>query len=875
MKVAEFEAVSRCAKQTTYGGVITSTGRYLILSKLIEDVCDRLAAGVPSVKILAFCKEELTARYAEQSFIFQGQDKQEAEDDVKKVERFYRYLQGNVKNVLGANVPVSLKVSDEVTLETKAHLIVEGNDSKVYAFVCKPGVNSQFSSRGRTYLSNPEHDLAMLTVKGGLEREYPHITCCFYFFTSGEDELGNIAETPNLQSTKGSQVFSVSYRSLYGDSGELNFEALCAMAVESMDSHRDRKCEYCDFRSICQADKLVDSLATNTAREEGEVKAYRIPSFTDPQMEAVETVNGPLLVCAPPGSGKTATIIGRIRYLIEKCGIPPQVLLVVTFTRKAADELRDRCKSFLPENAMPQISTLHAFAFSVLKKHCELLGRKEMRLLTPDVELELVKGLCAVYPAMRGFNANQGSGVHGTYNTVLRHIKEYQKAASAGEESALEYLLSHDHDQVFVEFATVFADTIEAGEYITFDEQIRLCVKLFEEHPEVLKLYQNLCQYIMVDEFQDVNEDQVDMLYMLAAEHKNIMVVGDDDQSIYKFRGASASFMLDFPSVWGGKKIVLTDNFRSTQNIISSTSKLIEHNSERISKEIRSGSGKEGHLPMVVRKDDPDTVGRLINDLVSKEGYRYGDIAILAMKNSTLEKIYSSAAYPCVLSKALLRQDALFVFVYSVLRLWESSCGDDLAFLQFLELFNLSELAERGRGEHSVYRATIAKNGLPDVCAGESVFGEGKLVKPLSLLSDMFAVLDTGVALSEFLSLVRLQLDWDKTDSPAVLLELLEQQNITSFEDCIRMMRGIVEYEDTRRVEVTIGDRVGLYTCHDSKGKEFPIVVLINDVSDDTEEGRRVFYVATTRPKERLYILQGSKCKVNFVEELPHEEVPA
>ena len=873
MRVAEFEAVSRCAKQTTYGGVITSTGRSLILSKLIEDVCDRLAAGVPSVKILASCREKLTASYAEQSFIFQGQATQAAEDDVTKIERFCRFLQGNVKNILCANVPVSLTVSDGVTLETKASLIVKGKDEKVYAFVCRPGKNKLFSQKGRNFLSNPENDLTMLTVKGGLERTYPNVVCAVYFFTSSDDELGNITKDVNLNGTIGAQFFTVNYHSLYEKSGEFRFDDLSALARKSMDVHRDRMCEFCDFRSICQADKLVDEVSSE--REEDEVKAYRIPSFTNPQLEAVETVNGPLLVCAPPGSGKTATIIGRIRYLIEKCGIPPQVMLVVTFTRKAADELRGRCASFLPENSMPQISTLHAFAYSVLKKHSQLLGMKELRLLTPDVELDLVKGLCAVYPAMRGFSTEMGLGAHGTYNTVLRHIKEYQKATAAGEENALEYLLSHDHDQVFVEFANIFADTIEAGEYITFDEQIQLCVKLFKEHPEVLKLYQNLCQYIMVDEFQDVNKEQVDMLYMLAAEHKNIMVVGDDDQSIYKFRGASASFMLDFPSVWGGKKIVLTDNFRSTQNIISSTSKLIEHNGERIHKEIRSGSGKEGHLPMVVRKDDPDTVGRLINDLVSKEGYRYGDIAILAMKNSTLEKIYSSAAYPCVLSKALLRQDAFFVFVYSVLRLWESRCEDSYAFVQFLELFNLSELAERGNGEHSVYRATIAKNGLPDVCAGESVFGEGKLVKPLSLLSDMFAVLDTGIDLSEFLSLVRLQLGWDKTDAPAVLLELLEQQNITSFEDCIRMMRGIVEYEDTRRVEVTIGDRVGLYTCHDSKGKEFPIVVLINDVSDDTEEGRRVFYVATTRPKERLYILQGSKCKVNFVEELPHEEVPA
>ena len=287
-------------------------------------------------------------------------------------------------------------------------------------------------------------------------------------------------------------------------------------------------------------------------------------------------------------------------------------------------------------------------------------------LLTKVTQMELIKALLSIRQPLKGIKYTQEFGRNGLYNTVCSKLEKYLQSESPEAFFFKEKTLGTD----FLQFAEDFRSIVKERGFISFDEQVTLCNELFNHYPDLLKIYQNVYKYVMVDEFQDINADQAAFIYSIA-EHKNLVVVGDDDQSIYEFRGASNRFMLNFATDFpGAKTIVLQDNFRSVQPLVNAAQALIKNNRQRIAKNIRSNRSG-GMKPTIIS----DTSSKAFSDLISKlhdEGIEYSDIAILSTKNAPLEDLKRQLSVPCVLAKSLLRHDPLFLLIYDCLCLYRN-----------------------------------------------------------------------------------------------------------------------------------------------------------------------------------------------------------
>jgi len=880
MKVKTFYRQSRCKKIAGFEKLIYEGGRRTVLSKATKLVCSMLMAGKDHNSILNEICRFLRSAYQDLEVSFSWQKNQYMYDTML-YKRMLLYLQENFVSVdaslKSTQVNVSAILPDGSSLlEGMVHLIMRDEKGMYHAFIIHSGTCSR-SIRGKTEHTAAATDLHCMVAKYTLEKAYPNIVIHPLYLTHKTDTPVVIKNCLEVSDYATSNVHSLAYKDFYLNDGEIfDYDTFRQLMEHIISNVSENSCYGCSWEPLCKTPKLEDvslssgnlsgsSVYGNEVTPE-EARGYQMPNYTNEQLRVVRHKDGALRVCAGPGSGKTATLIGRIRYLIEECKVYPSFILVVTFTQKAAQELKERCLSFLDEGSLPNISTLNSFCYQVLKDNEDLLG-KNLKVLSKSEKLRIIKNLVSVMPPLSGFKypseKDMEYGQNGLYQTICSRLDCLYES---GEDAFFQKYPTLGKD--FIAFATMYKEVIAGQDYISFDEQISLCNELFSSHPEVLSIYSSIYKYVMVDEYQDVNAEQVTMLYSLAS-HGNIVVVGDDDQSIYGFRGASAKFMQDFTKQFpNAGTVVLNENFRSTKSLVDAAQSLIGNNKERIEKNVRSGSGKEGLLPMVIPSLEPECVDKLIEQLLH-EGYSYGDIAILSSKNAPLEELHTSLKAPTILAKSYLREDGFFIFVHTVLQLFYEQMNHDKAFYQYMCLLGKEALISKTPGK-TLYEATMEFHKLPDLRV-EPVCGcDGVLGGAFSLLEDMFALLEGDPKLSVFLTICTDVVRWGVSNSPEVLLEQIKNQNVASLKDLRLFMDYLVNFRDETRVEVVSEGKVTLITCHDAKGKEFPVVLVRNDYTSFTEEVRRLFYVAVTRAKERLYVLQDSSCKVNFLNEIPH-----
>jgi len=864
VRIEKFYARNHCEKAVNYEKLLYKEGRYGVLKKATKMVCTLLAAGTPKAGILSQIKKYLEAEYAKQSFSFSWQRNQHIYDTLL-YQRMLNFLQERFVLVCKAQVATCAEVSvtfpdSTNVLEGIVDLILRDKDGGYHGIIIHSGTCSR-SMRGKSPLTKSETDLHCMVAKYSLEEQYPGIVIHPLYLTHKQDTAGAIRQQLEVSEYATSNFQSISYSAYYMDGTDVfsldtlleSIEAVCAVMPKE-------NCFDCDFGRLCNSPLLSDY--EKVEKEELAPATYRMPQYTQQQLEVIHHVDGPMRVCAGPGSGKTATLIGRIRYLVEDCHVPPQCILLVTFSREATQELKTRCLSFLEEDNLPKISTIHAFCYGVLRDNQDLLG-KELKVLSKREQQKIIKNMVSVMPQLTGFKYGKEEGKTGVYATIANRLDMLAKLGR--EEFFFKY---PELGQDFIAFSDIYGQILESQGYLTFDEQISLCNQLFRDYPEVLSMYSSLYKYCMVDEYQDVNEEQVTLVYQVAS-HGNLVVVGDDDQNIYGFRGASAEFMKRFPEVFANTKtVIFQDNFRSTDTLVGAAQALIRNNKDRIEKDIRSGSGKTGVEPIMIPSLSPVSIDRLIADLI-KEGYSYGDIAILSSKNAPLEELHSELKAPTVLAKSYLRNDGLFLFLYTSLALYQNR-ANDLAFLQFLSLFGKADCIRR-KQDCSLYSATLMHYGLEPENPENGLIGN-ELEKPISLLLDVFMLLGGKPSISVFVDACKYMISWESTNSSEVLLEQLAEQEIKDFSELLPFMDNLVLSQDETRVEVDTNGKVTLITCHDSKGKEYPIVIIRNDYTSLNEDVRRVFYVAITRAKEQLFILQGKDCKVDFLQEIPHRK---
>ena len=588
------------------------------------------------------------------------------------------------------------------------------------------------------------------------------------------------------------------------------------------------------------------------------------------QQQAVVHEKGPMLVLAGAGSGKTSVLTNRIAYLIEQ-GISPANILAITFTNKAAREMKERVTKLIgPDARYIQISTFHSFGLKILKENYEFLGyEKNFIILDSDDTLTVVKKL------MKDLNMNPKY-----YNA--RELRS--KISSAKNELITpEKFKKQEFDEKVVTLYKKYCEKLKAGNSVDFDDLLILPIKLFEISPSILNSYQERYQYILIDEYQDTNEAQYVFSKMLSKKYRNIFVVGDNDQAIYAFRGANYKNILNFEKDYPDCKIILLEeNYRSTKTILNAANSVIKHNKLRKDKNLWSNN-EEGDKIKYIKTDDEKAEGDYVVKEIKKlkeAGTSYDDIAIL----------YRTNAQSRAMEEALLKANIPYRIIGSFYFYNRKEIKDLLCYLRLINnpkddvsLSRVINVPKRGIGNVTIAnitaRAEENNTSLFEAITSGKELAFKQLIEELTKMSE-------NKTLTEIVELVleksglKQELVEEKTLESEIRLENLEEfKSITKnyeneygevslddFLNEISLVSDVTEHDEGN-------NKVSLMTVHSVKGLEYDDVFIIgmeegifphyNSIMEGTneaiEEERRLCYVAITRAKKKLWIMNTKK----------------
>ena len=593
--------------------------------------------------------------------------------------------------------------------------------------------------------------------------------------------------------------------------------------------------------------------------------------YNNKQMEAILKTDGPILVIAGAGSGKTKVLTTKIAYLVENA-VPTDSILAITFTNKAAKEMKDRVIGMLGSIGYQiRISTFHSFGVFLMQKHCTELGYKEnFTILDSDDSLTLIKKI------MKDLNINvKDYNPKAIRNSISSSKNELISA------SDFEKFIGNDFDQKVFEVYQRYEKKLLLNNSFDFDDLLFLPIKLFRTRPEILKYYQDLYQYILIDEYQDTNEAQYILVKMLSAKNRNICVVGDESQSIYSFRGSNYRNILNFEKDYKDcDTILLEQNYRSTSTILNSANDVIKNNKHRKDKKLWTENGEGEKLQYYKALDEKDEAAYVVGEIdkLIENGVSRSDIAIL----------YRTNAQSRVMEEALLKENIPYKVVGSFYFYNRKEIKDLICYLRLLyntsddvSLQRVINVPKRGIGlktiENLIEKANSNNSSIFDSIE------DGKELGFKLMVNDIRSELD-NYTLTELIDLVldrtgmKKELESEKSIESEIRLENLEEfKSITkSFEE----KNGIVSLEEFL-TEISLvsdvtehkddNDVVTLMTVHSAKGLEFENVFLIgmeegvfphsNSFYDDEalEEERRLCYVAITRAKKKLWIVNAHK----------------
>jgi DNA helicase-2/ATP-dependent DNA helicase PcrA len=636
------------------------------------------------------------------------------------------------------------------------------------------------------------------------------------------------------------------------------------------------------------------------------------------QQEAVTRTEGPLLVLAGAGSGKTRVITYRIAYLLQERKIPPYAILAVTFTNKAAGEMRERVIGLTgKEGRAVWISTFHSACVRILRQHIEKLGiSRHFSIFDDNDSTRVIKDVLAemnidarILPPRR---------VSYLISRAKNALVEPDHMAEQGE-------VHRDHlmDKI-IQAYRMYEERLRNSQALDFDDLLFFTWRIFDEKPEVLKSYENLLHYILVDEYQDTNHAQYQIIRQLSAKHRNLCVVGDDDQSIYRWRGADITNILDFEKDFPEAQVVtLGENYRSTANILSAASCLIANNTGRKEKElnaVRPDGQKVSAYAAMDEREEGDFIAATILELIRHESFAHRDFAVF----------YRINAQSRAIEDTFLRMNLPYTIVGGVRFYDRKEIRDIISYLRlilnpadwgsFERIVNapargvgktsLEKIRKAGWGSLSPEEAVQAalKSGA---VKGKAARGAGDLLEALVILREKLSL---GIPLDEFVVAVFDEtgylsaLQAQATDEARNRVENLHEflvvvddflsseltgemnstEILAAFLDQISLVSDIDNLTDE-------GSSVTLMTLHTAKGLEFPVVFVAGMEEDllphyraqgepaEMEEERRLCYVGMTRAKERLFLTMARRRRLfgqydntspsRFFTELPPENV--
>ena len=588
--------------------------------------------------------------------------------------------------------------------------------------------------------------------------------------------------------------------------------------------------------------------------------------MNEAQQSAVLHRDGPMLVIAGPGSGKTLVITERIKYLIEQCQVPAGQLLVITFTKAAAGEMKER---FLANNKSTRtgvsFGTFHAVFFTILKHAYHLTAANIIR---EEIKYQYMKDI--VHQMKLEFEDEK--------EFVSDLFSEISLVKGSRMDLTNYYSLSCP-DEIFRKIYREYDNRLRRANLIDFDDMLIMCHELLTQRPDILALWQNKYRYIMVDEFQDINIVQYEIVRLLAKPEDNLFIVGDDDQSIYRFRGAKPEIMLNFPKDYPNcNTITLNHNYRSTPNIMQASNRLVLHNMHRFTKS-----------PVAVKKDGVDVIIRHFATLTEENQALAEELQYLIKKGVRLSRIailVRTALGTGPLLHKLMEYNIPFQMRDKLPNLFDHWIAIDI--ISYIKI-------SLGETERSLYlriinrpkrylsrdcfdSATVDWEAVRDYYEDKSWVLErlDQLEYDLSLLHGMtpYAAINyirRGIGYEDYLKEYAQQRRMKAEELMDILDELQDSsRSHKTYEDWFGY---IDQYKEELKKQASgynshEKDRVVVATMHGSKGLEFETVFIIDAnegiiphkkavIDSDIEEERRLFYVAMTRAKEQLYLFSA------------------
>ena len=633
-----------------------------------------------------------------------------------------------------------------------------------------------------------------------------------------------------------------------------------------------------------------------------------VKNMNSEQSEAVRTTEGPLLIMAGAGSGKTRVLTHRIAYLLDEKDVSPYNILAITFTNKAAKEMKARVEHLVGEEAQViWMSTFHSMCVRILRRDADRIGiERNFTIIDPTDQKSVIKDV------LKSENIDSKRFEPRMFIGAISNLKNELKTPEDSQKEANDF-----HSQMVATVYKGYQRQLSRNEALDFDDLIMTTINLFERVPETLEYYQNKFQYIHVDEYQDTNKAQYTLVKLLANKFKNLCVVGDSDQSIYGWRGADIqnilSFEEDYPEA---KTIFLEQNYRSTKNILNAANEVIKHNSERKPKGLwtaNSGGDKIQYYEAMTERDEAEYVVKEIMKH-QRSGKKYSEMAILYRTNAqsrVLEETFMKSNIPYTMvggQKFYDRKEIKDLLSY--LRVIANS-NDDIS------LQRIINVPKRGIGPSSVEKIqTYAlQNNISmfDALAEVDFIGLSKKVTQECI--SFYEMIQNLIKEQEFLEISEIvdevlqksgyrdMLDREQSIESRSRLENLdefmsvpkdyeentplEEQSLINFLTDLSLVADIDE-ADTQ-------NGVTLMTMHSAKGLEFPIVFIMgmeeslfphiraikSEDDHEMEEERRICYVAITRAEELLYITNAttrmlfgrsqSNMPSRFLKEIPED----
>ncbi|WP_455455585.1 DNA helicase PcrA [Streptococcus salivarius] len=615
-----------------------------------------------------------------------------------------------------------------------------------------------------------------------------------------------------------------------------------------------------------------------------------LTGMNDKQAEAVQTTEGPLLIMAGAGSGKTRVLTHRIAYLIDEKMINPWNILAITFTNKAAREMRERAMALNPATSETLIATFHSMCVRILRREADHIGyNRNFTIVDPGEQRTLMKRI------LKNLNLDPKKwnerAILGTISNAKNDLLD---------EVAYEHQAGDMYTQIVAKCYKAYQEELRRSEAMDFDDLIMMTLRLFDKNPDVLAYYQQRYQYIHVDEYQDTNHAQYQLVKLLASRFKNICVVGDADQSIYGWRGADMQNILDFEKDYPEAKVVLLEeNYRSTKKILQAANEVIKNNRNRRPKKLWTQNDDGEQIVYYRANDERDEavfVASTIDNIIREEGKNFKDFAVLYRTNAqsrTIEEALLKSNIPYTMvggTKFYSRKEIRDVISYLNL---VANPADNISFervinepkrgvgpgtLEKIRTFayeqNMSLLDAsanimlspiKGKAAQGVYDFANMILNLRDQLDGLSITEAVETVLDKSGYLDALSMQQTLESqarienIEEFMSVTK---NFDETNTDGT-------EDETGIDRLGRFLNDLALIADTDDGDMEAAE-VTLMTLHAAKGLEFPVVFLIgmeegvfplslaSEDPEELEEERRLAYVGITRAEEILFLTNAN-----------------